>query len=313
MKKILFLFTFAIFLAMPAAAESWFIEGGTWYVKPDNNFDIGYRSYHDSDTDGFDFFSFENDEDFSYFLNLGYDTGDFGIISVYYWIFGDETAMYFNSFDGEYRAFYADDFLDELYNVTIDPGRNWWTAETDSWQVDIKWSNAFAENEGPWSGRYHIGLRAFDYEQENSALMRYPTGDSYYRHDLITTSDGYGLAAGLSGKYSISDVFRAEAGFDTAFLDGEMDYCWLLVDGVDDAELIYTLTEEEYFVHFGLYAEATFFIWEGFYGTIGYRFAKWLDSNYVYDYYVDTEVDDVSWGGLYVSFGYEFGRYRSWY
>ncbi len=312
MKKILLAVMIIGLFVMPAKAEGWFVEFGTWYVQPDNSQVFGrWMDRQDTDFPIHDPRAFEfDDEEFTLDLEFGYDAGEYGVFSFYYWDGYSEDVSY--QFDNrDFSTFY---FV---------PGGYWdysyFEAEMDSKLYELKWGHSLSGNDR-LSGSYYVGIRYFDYElnfwNRNNDENFDPLTSDYNIKTFDNEVDGWGFSGGVEGQFKFSDMFSLHGGIDLAFLRGDKEILYMFREydngNLDEGPTLNHTYNDEIIPQMGLDIGGLFTFNDMFYGNFGYRYSVWQDVATQlpqFSNFGETEIDsaqDVNWSGFYLNLGLSF-------
>ncbi len=313
MKKIIALAILVTAMCFPAMAEGFFVELGTWYVQPDNSQVFGRWMDRSDDFPIHDPVDFNFENELTWNIEFGYDTGEYGFFSFSYWDGYDESWRYDSPMNNGSTWF-------------VPGGSNWdWTIfeiDVDAEQYEFKWGDHFG-GKNRLEGTYYIGLRYSSYElnvwnQNHDNVDFDPLTDDYVIKTFDNDFDGWGFSTGISAQYEFNKKFFFFAGVDFAFVRGDEDlnYQFRYYDNgvVDEGPTMNHTYKNEIVPQVGLDLGLKFFFTDSIYSNFGYKVASWQDVGAQlprFSRFGETEIDssqDVNWSGFYFSLGWDFGK-----
>ncbi len=317
MKKSLILLVVVGLLTVPSFGQlyqedtGWFVDIGTWYVQPDNSFQIAQKGDYKTNSESYDGISFDFDEGIAPQIEFGYKTGKIGDFSLSYRTY-DEDADEINKNTGLYELL----FVADIYGYVEYGDHLLYRGNTESWQTEFKWSNSFGSGNS-WTGKYFLGLRAYDYSQKTYLRMEdtlIVAADWSY----LTESEGLGLSGGIRGSYEFTDSVSLYGNLNIALLRADNSYksnYKFVYDTVNRTNYSngfpagYNIKEQveysdEIVTQYDLNLGVKYNIVAGLYTDTGYKFSSWenMGAN-IYGF----ENEDIGWNGFYLNIGYNFG------
>ena len=148
-------------------------------------------------------------------LDLGIQNGDDDFV-LSYWAGKAKGNGTFTPPDSQT---YYGPYADFLNSVGHDEGKS----EVKAHTLDISWIRTFVKND-KGSLAFSLGLREFKVER-HMFLDQWDTSLTHMGYDQIdATSKGFGLTAGLSGRYSFTDHVWLTGGVKLAMTNGKNDF-----------------------------------------------------------------------------------------
>ncbi|HXC15861.1 MAG TPA: hypothetical protein VNV60_00320 [Holophagaceae bacterium] len=246
-------------------------------------------------------------------LDLGIQNGDDDFV-LSYWAGkakgdGTFTADSASTYYGPYS-----DFLNQL-------GMSKGNSEVKAHTLDVSWIRTFVKND-KGSLAFSLGLREFKIER-HMRLEQWDTSSpmQHMGYDAIdATSKGFGLTAGLSGRYTFTERVWLTGGFKLAMTNGKNDFEYQ--ENYDPASRSNTATpyyqatlngQKTTSVQMDSEIKLNVNFVAGFDGFVGYRMKSFQnvlgnDSGSVYGYENIPHFgpDTVGFSGIIVGAGYRF-------
>lgn len=245
-------------------------------------------------------------------LDLGIQNGDDDFV-LSYWA---GKAKGNGSFTADSANYYYSPYGDFLNNLGMSNGNS----EVKAHTLDVSWIRTFVKND-KGSLAFSIGLREFKVERhmfldqfDTSAPMRHMGYDQ-----IDATSKGFGLTAGLNGRYNFTERVWLTGGVKLAMTNGKNDFMYQ--ENYDPA---YSVQGNPYYqatlngqkatsVQMDSEIKLNVNFVAGFDGFIGYRMKSFQnvlgnDSGTVYGYENIPQFGPttVGFNGIVVGVGYRF-------